>query len=166
MTVTHDYFAAACQAVGIPARVIELNGHVVPEAFLRETGRWIMVDPTLGYYLTRTECLSQLLKLSVHTGRAISRTLQFLQQERGDDSLYRAADEEYPAGDISQRFYRCFQPAPGATADSQLYCGQPLSLPIAKLQYLDSNSVKIGRKESILRSILAAQCISLCSAGC
>jgi hypothetical protein len=46
-------FAAACQALGIPARCAALtgsingaNGHFVAEVWIERWGRWVMIDPT------------------------------------------------------------------------------------------------------------------------
>jgi hypothetical protein len=149
-----NYFAAACQAGGIPARVIELNGHVVPEAFLREVGRWVMIDPTLGYYLKREGIALSVADIinSYKNGNVIDAVV--FAAERGDDSIYRAADESTLRG-IYLNGYT-------VVSNQQLGRGQILhfiatsfSLPIAKLQYVEGNTGKIGRKELILRSILA-----------
>ena len=153
-----NYFAAACQAVGIPARVIELNGHVVPEAFLRESGRWVMVDPTLGYYLTREGVPLSVADIISSYRNGHQPEAAVFAEERGDDSLYRAADESTLQGIYLNSFT--------VVSNQQLgqqqilsYIATTLSLPIAKLQYMDSNSIKIGRKESLLRSILVLNSI-------
>jgi hypothetical protein len=72
---------------------------------------------------------------------------------RGDDSLYRAADEDTLRGIYLNGFT--------VVSNQQLEQQQILShiattfsLPIAKVQYVDGNTVKIGRKEIILRSVL------------
>jgi hypothetical protein len=153
-----NYFAAACQAGGIPARVIELNGHVVPEAFLRDTGRWVMVDPTLGYCLTREG-----VPLSV--AEIISAYINGNQPEaavfaavRGDDSLYRDADEST----LREIYLNGFTVVSNQQLTQQKilhYIAKHFSLPIAKVQYVDNNSIKLGRKEFILRSILALNLI-------
>jgi hypothetical protein len=149
-----NYFAAACQAGGIPARVIELNGHVVPEAFLRDAGRWVMVDPTLGYYMVREEIpLSVAEIISVYNTGDTPKAVVFA-AARGDDSLYSAADES-----TLRAIYRN-----GFTVVSNQQLGRQqilsslatsFSLPVAKVQYVDGHSIKIGRKEHLLRSILA-----------
>jgi hypothetical protein len=148
-----NYFAAACQAGGIAARVIELNGHVVPEAFLRDAGRWVMIDPMLGYYLAREGIALSVADIisSYKNGNEIDDVV--FAAERGDDSLYRAADESTLRG-IYLNGYT-------VVSNQQLDRGQILhliatsfSLPIAKLQYVEGNTSKIGRKELILRSIL------------
>lgn len=153
-----NYFAAACQAVGIPARVIELNGHVVPEAFLREAGRWVMVDPTLGYYLTYEGVLLSVADIISAYRNGHQPEAAVFAEGRGDDSLYRAADESTLRGIYLNSFT--------VVSNQQLgqqqilnYLVTTFSLPIAKLQYIDSNSIKIGRKESILRLILALNII-------
>ena len=148
-----NYFAAACQAGGIPARVIELNGHVVPEAFIRDAGRWVMIDPTLGYCLKRegiTLSVADIIN-SYKNGNEIDAVV--FAADRGDDSLYRAADESTLRGIYLNGFT--------VVSNQQLGRGQILdfiatsfSLPIAKLQYVESNTIKIGIKELILRSIL------------
>jgi hypothetical protein len=153
-----SYFAAASQAVGIPARVLELNGHVVAEAFLREAGRWIMVDPTLGYYLTHEgEPLSVAEIISSYKNGNQPKAAVFA-ATRGDDSLYSTADESTLRGIYLNGFT--------VVSNQQLgqqqilsYIATTFSLPIAKLQYIDSSSIKIGRKESILRSTLALNLI-------
>lgn len=53
--------AECCLAVGIPARVVymmpyrvdDADNHVVAEVWIRELGKWVMLDPTYGSY-----CLS------------------------------------------------------------------------------------------------------------
>jgi hypothetical protein len=148
-----NYFAAACQAGGIPARVIELNGHVVPEAFLRDAGHWVMIDPTLGYYLTREGMALSVAEIinSYKNGNEIEAVVFAV--ERGDDSLYREADESTLRG--------IYLNGCTVVSNQQLERGQILgfiatsfSLPVAKLQYVESNTIRIGMKELILRSIL------------
>ncbi len=149
-----NYYAAACQAGGIPARVVELNGHVVPEAFLRDAGRWVMVDPTLGYYMVHEEIpLSVAEIISVYNTGDTPKAVVFA-AARGDDSLYSPADESTLRGIYRNGFT--------VVSNQQLGRQQILSslatsfsLPVAKLQYIDGHSIKIGRKEHLLRSILA-----------
>lgn len=151
-------FAAACQTLGIPARVIELNGHVVAEAFLRKSGQWVMVDPTLGYYLTSEgKALSVTQIIGLYDNGDQPEAAVFA-AARDDDSLYRAADESTLRGIYLNGF----------TVVSNQQLGQrkilrcmatTFSLPIAKVQYIQSNSIKIGRAESMLRTILALNCI-------
>ncbi|HNS32879.1 MAG TPA: hypothetical protein PKN36_07900 [bacterium] len=43
--------AAAAQTIGITSRVLWLGGHVVPEFYIPEIKKWVMVDPTYGYYM-------------------------------------------------------------------------------------------------------------------
>jgi len=43
--------ASVAQNFRIPSRVIWLSGHVVPEFYLSDLEKWVMVDPTHGYYL-------------------------------------------------------------------------------------------------------------------
>jgi len=43
--------ACVAQNFEIPSRVIWLGGHVIPEFYLSDKEKWIMVDPTYGYYL-------------------------------------------------------------------------------------------------------------------
>lgn len=155
-----NYFAAACQAGGIPARVIELNGHVVPEAFLRDAGRWVMIDPTLGYYLKREGIVLSVVDIinSYKNDHEIDAVL--FAAERGDDSLYRTADESTLRG-IYLNGYT-------VVSNQQLERGRILrfiatsfSLPIAQLQYVDSTTSKIGQKELMLRSILGINLVVL-----
>jgi hypothetical protein len=148
-----NYFAAACQAGGIPARVIELNGHVVPEAFLRDPGHWVMIDPTLGYYLTREGMALSVAEIinSYKNGNEIE--VVVFAVERGNDSLYRAPDDS--------TLREIYLNGCTVVSNQQLERGQilgfiatTLSLPVAKLQYVESNTIRIGMKELILRSIL------------
>ena len=148
------YFAEACQKAGIPARVIELNGHVVPEAFLRESGRWIMVDPTLGYYiLSEGTPLSVVEIISAYrTGKQTAPAI--FAAARGDDSLYRDADDS-SLKEIYLNGFTVVSNQHLETPQILRHIARTFSLPIAKLQYMDGNSIKIGRKEDILRKILA-----------
>lgn len=147
-------FAAACQSAGIPARVIELNGHVVPEAFLRESGRWIMVDPTLGYYISSDGVPLSVAEIINAYRKGKQTHAAVFAAERGDDSIYRPADES----SLKEIYLNGFTVVSNQHLEATQilsYIAGSLSLPIAKLQYLDGNSVKIGRKEDILRKILA-----------
>jgi hypothetical protein len=149
-----NYFAAACHAGGIPARVTELNGHVVPEAFLRDAGRWVMIDPTLGYYLMREGIALSVADIinSYKNGNKLAAVV--FAAERGDDSLYRAADESTLRGIYLNGYTVVSNQLLGR--GQILHCiAKGFSLPIAQLQYVESNTIKIGRKELILRSILA-----------
>lgn len=148
------YFAAACQSAGIPARVIELNGHVVPEAFLRESGRWIMVDPTLGYYISSDGVPLSVAEIINAYRKGKQTKAAVFASERGDDSIYRAADEK-SLQEIYLNGFTVVSNQHLATAQILSCIAGSISLPVAKLQYLDVNSVKIGRKESFLRAILA-----------
>jgi len=148
------YFAAACQSAGIPARIIELNGHVVPEAFLRESGRWIMVDPTLGYYISSDGVPLSVAEIINAYRKGRQTKAAVFASERGDDSIYRTADEK-SLQEIYLNGFTVVSNQHLATAQILSYIAGAISLPVAKLQYLDVNSVKIGRKESFLRAILA-----------
>ncbi len=153
-----NFFAAACQTVGIPSRVIELNGHVVPEAFLRDAGRWVMIDPTLGYYLTREGIPLSVAEIinTYKNGSEIDPV--FFAAERGDDSLYTAGEEST----LREIYLNGFSVVSNQQLDRQRilnHIASNFSLPVAKVQYVDSNSIKLGRKESILRSIMALNII-------
>jgi hypothetical protein len=113
-----------------------------------------MIDPTLGYYLTREGIALSVAEIinSYKNGNEIDAVVFAV--ERGDDSLYRAADD----GTLRGIYLN------GCTivSNQQLERGQILhfiatsfSLPVAKLQYVESNTIRIGVKELILRSILA-----------
>lgn len=149
-----NYYAAACQTAGIPSRVIELKGHVVPEAFLRDAGRWVMVDPTLGYYLVREGIPLSVAEIinTYKNGTEIDPVV--FAAERGDDSLYAAGEEST----LREIYLNGFTVVSNQQLDRQRILNHILSnvsLPIAKVQYEDGTSIKLGRKESILRSILA-----------
>ena len=148
------YFAAACQSAGIPARIIELNGHVVPEAFLRESGRWIMVDPTLGYYISSDGVPLSVAEIINAYRKGRQTNAAVFAAERGDDSIYRAADDK-SLKEIYLNGFTVVSNQHLETPQILSYIAGKRSLPVAKLQYLDGNSVKIGRKESFLRAILA-----------
>jgi hypothetical protein len=153
-----NYFAAACQAAGIPARVIELDGHVVPEAFLRDTGRWVMVDPTLGYCLTREGVPLSVAEIISAYKNGNQPEAAVFAAVRGDDSLYRDADEST----LREIYLNGFTVVSNQQLTQQKilhYIAKHFSLPIAKVQYVDNNSIKLGRKEFILRSILALNLI-------
>ena len=152
------YFAAACQSAGIPARIIELNGHVVPEAFLRESGRWIMVDPTLGYYISSDGVPLSVAEIINAYRKGRQTKAAVFASERGDDSIYRTADEK----SLQEIYLNGFTVVSNQQLDQQRilnHIALHVSLPIAKVQYMDSNSIKLGRKESLLRSILALNII-------
>jgi transglutaminase-like putative cysteine protease len=86
-------FVITCQALGIPARIIELDGHVVPEAFLKETARWVMIDPTFGYYMLRGNDPLSVVELIQCYRNGIPITPAVFAEGKGDDCLYSAEDE-------------------------------------------------------------------------
>jgi len=147
-------FVIACQGLKIPARIVELDGHVVAEAFIKERGRWVMIDPTFGYYVTSGGIPLSVVDLirCYRDGEALSPVVFVAGKE--DDCLYSPESEV----DLREVYLNGYTVVSDQTIDFQqilesiLKRFTPL---ITKVQFLDKNSTKIGTRESMVRTGLA-----------
>jgi hypothetical protein len=117
-----------------------------------------MIDPTLGYYLTREGVPLSVVEIISSYKNGYPLEAAVFAADRGDDSLYRSADEST----LRDIYLNGFTVVSNQQLDQQRilnHIALHVSLPIAKVQYMDSNSIKLGRKESLLRSILALNII-------
>ena len=143
-------FVITCQSLGIPARIIELEGHVVPEAFLKERARWVMIDPTFGYYMKRGNDPLSVVELIQCYRHGISLTPAVFAEGKGDDCLYSAADEI----NLREVYLNGFTVISDHQVDYTTIHYTMLktfTVPLVKVQYMDSNSPKIGARERALR---------------
>ena len=144
-------FVIACQELKVPARIIELDGHVVAEAFIKGLERWVMIDPTFGYYITSAgEPLSvgELIKC-YRQGDAISAVL--FVEGKEDDCLYSSQSEV----DLREIYLNGFTVVSSQTIDYRQIVESILkrfTLLITKVQFLDKNSKMIGIRERMVRT--------------
>ena len=143
-------FVITCQSLGIPARIIELDGHVVPEAFVKEAARWVMIDPTFGYYMLRGDDPLSVVELIQCYRQGIPPTPVVFAEDKGDDCLYSAEDEI----NLREIYLNGFT----VVSDQQAGCTtlrekllNIFTVPVVKVQFMDSNSTMIGARERILR---------------
>jgi len=147
-------FVIACQALRIPARIIELDGHVVPEVFIGDLNRWVMIDPTFGYYVIsggKPLSVAELIRC-YREGSAFSPVV-FVEGNE-DDCLYSPVSE----GELKTIYLNGFTVVSSQTIDLQQMVEsivKQFSLPIAKVQFLDENSTIIGTRERVVRASLA-----------
>ena len=147
-------FAITCQSLKIPARIMELDGHVVPEAFIGDLKRWVMIDPTFAYYVTSGGNPLSVVELirCYREGRAFSPVV--FVEEKEDDCLY-SPDSEVKLKNI---YLNGFTVVSNQTVDLQQMVESMVkrfSLPLAKVQFLNKNSTIIGTRESTVRASLA-----------
>ncbi len=112
------------------------------------------MDPTLGYHISSDGVPLSVAEIINAYRKGKQTNAAVFASERGDDSIYRAADEK-SLKEIYLNGFTVVSNQHLETPQILSYIAGKRSLPVAKLQYLDSNSVKIGRKEIILRTILA-----------
>jgi len=147
-------FVIACQELKVPARIIELDGHVVAEAFIKDRGRWVMIDATFGYYITSAgEPLSVVDLIKCYReGDAISPVVFVDGKE--DDCLYSSHSEV----DLREIYLNGFTVVSSQTLDDRQIVESlvkrftPL---VTKVQFLDKNSTMIGTRERMVRACLA-----------
>ena len=151
-------FVIACQALNIPARIIELDGHVVPEAFIGDLNRWVMIDPTFGYYvISGGKPLSVVELIRCYRGKSSFSPVVFV-EEKNDDCLY-SLDSE---GELKNIYLNGFTVVSNQTIDLWQMVTTTVtrfSLPVAKIQFLEENSTVIGTRETMVRGSLAVTAI-------
>ena len=146
-------YVIACQSLGIPARMVELNGHIVSEAFIKKTGKWVMIDSVFGYYMTKY--LSPLSVLDIINSYKIDIPLKpvvFAESEK-DDCLYETQDDI----NLKNIYLNGFTVVSNQNLSRKSIRDtiiKNLQFPIAKIQFMDTNSILIGYKEKILRYTL------------
>jgi len=147
-------FAITCQSLGIPARIIELNGHVVPEAFIAEHAQWVMIDPTFGYYVKKGDKpLSVVELIRCYREGCFLSAIVFIER-RDDDCLYSVEDEKK----LKEIYLNGFTVVSNQNIEYHEMVDsivRHFTLLTAKVQYLDSNSTIIGSRERMVRSSLA-----------
>jgi transglutaminase-like putative cysteine protease len=154
-------FVITCQELGIVARIIELDGHVVPEAFLQETARWVMIDPTFGYYMLRGNDPLSVVELiqCYRSGRPL--TPAVFAKGKGDDCLYSAEDEIT----LREIYLNGFTVVSNQQVDYTTIRETLLktfTVPVVKVQFMDSNSTMIGARERALRYSIVVTALILC----
>lgn len=55
--------ATSAQEYGIPSRVVWMKHHTTSEFYCRDLGKWVLVDPTLGFYLQQNNHLLSLTEI-------------------------------------------------------------------------------------------------------
>jgi len=153
-------FAIACQSLDIPARIVELEGHVVTEVFVREIGKWVMIDPTFAYYVTKGTDPLSVVEIITCYKEGISLTPSVFAEGKGDDCLYTADNEV----DLKKIYLNGFTVVSDQSVDREKIKDtifQTLQLPIAKIQFIDTNSTLIGYEEKTLRYAIMVTFIAL-----
>ena len=143
-------FAIACQSLGIPARIIELNGHVVPETFLREMNKWVMIDPTYGYYMAKDNEPLSVVEIIYYYKKRVRLTPIVFAETMSDDCLY----EEKHETTLKTIYLNGFTVVSDQNLDRKKIKNTILKtfqLPIAKTQFVDEKSTLIGYTEKKLR---------------
>lgn len=143
-------FVITCQWLGIPARIIELRGHLVPEAFIRKIDKWVMIDPTHGYYMSKDSELLSVAEMIVYYRKGIRLTPIVFVKEKVDDCLY---GTEYEVK-LKEIYLNGFTKVSDQTVDRKKIVDtilKKLQLPIVMIQFIDNNSTLIGYKEKMLR---------------
>ena len=146
-------FVIACQSMSILSRIVELEGHIVPEVFIEEQGRWIMIDPTNGYYLTKDGAPLSVVAIINCYRKDIPMTPVIFAEGKGDDCLYKANDEST----LKNVYLNGFTVVSDHSIDRkkiQDTIVNTLQLPIAKIQFVDENTTLIGYKEKTLRYVI------------
>ena len=133
---------------------MELEGHVVAEAFVRTINRWVMIDTTRGYYMSKDGESLSVAEIVVCYTQGVPLIPTVFSERRGDDSLYGEAyeikwREVYLNGHtfISDKNRVDVQKIFNTIKNT-------LQLPVVKIQFVDHNSVLIGYKEKIVRRII------------
>ncbi len=147
-------FVIACQSLKIPARIIELDGHVVAEAFIKGLERWVMIDATFGYYMTSAgEPLSVVDLIRCYRDGDVTAPVVFVNGKE-DDCLYSSQSEV----DLREIYLNGFTVVSSQTIDYRLIVESILkrfTVLITKVQFLDRNSTMIGTRERMVRTCLA-----------
>jgi transglutaminase-like putative cysteine protease len=154
-------FVITCQELGIPARIIELDGHVVAEAFLQETARWVMIDPTFGYYMLRGNDPLSVVELIQCYRHGVTITPAVFAESKGDDCLYGAEDEI----NLREIYLNGFTVVSDQQVDYTKIRDTLLktfTVPIVKVQFMDSNSIMIGARERALRYSIVVTALIVC----
>lgn len=143
-------FVIACQSIDIPARIIELEGHVVPEAFVVRIGKWVMIDPTFGYYISKNNEPLSVVEMIDCYKKGIPLTPNVFAENRGDDPLYSGKDEVY----LKKVYLNGYTVISDQNVDGKKMKDtilKTLRFPIAKMQFVETQSTLIGYKEKMLR---------------
>lgn len=146
-------FVIACQSQNIIARIVELEGHLVTEAFIREINKWIMIDPVYGYYISKNNEPLSVAEMIDCYGKGIPLTPYVFAENRGDDPLYREKDEVY----LKKVYLNGYTVISDQNVDGKKIKDailKTLRLPIAKIQFVEAKSTLIGYKEKILRYVI------------
>jgi len=142
--------ALASQSQGIAARIIELGGHVVMEAFIGERSRWVMIDPMYGYYMTKDNEPLSAAEIIDYYKRNVRLTPIVFAENKNDDCRY---DEKHEAA-LRAIYLNGFTVVSDHTLDRERIKNTifaSFQLPIAKMQFIGENSMLIGRQETRLR---------------
>ena len=153
-------FVITCQSLGISARIIELEGHIVPEAFIRKNNKWVMIDPTFGYYMLKGSNPLSVVEIIECYKKEIPLDPVIFAKDRGDDCLYSAKDEV----NLKKIYMNGFTVVSDQNVDRKKIKEtilKALQLPIAKMQFIDTNSTWIGYKERAIRYIIMLNIIIL-----
>lgn len=143
-------FVIACQSIDIPARIIELEGHVVPEAFVVGVGKWVMIDPTFGYYISKNNEPLSVVEMIECYKKGMPLTPNIFAENRRDDALYSGKDEVY----LKKVYLNGYTVVSDQNVDAKTIKDtilKTLRLPIAKMQFVEAQSTLIGYKEKMLR---------------
>jgi len=143
-------FVVTCQSLGIPARILELEGHIVPEAFIREIDKWVMIDPINGYYMAKDGDPLSVVGIMNSYKRGVPLNPIVFAEGEGDDCLYRAEDEIK----LKKIYLNGFTVVSDQNIDGKKIRDtilKTLQLPIAKMQFMDTDSILIGYREKMLR---------------
>jgi hypothetical protein len=143
-------FVIAAQTLGIPARIVELRGHIVPEVFVREIGKWMMIDPTNGYYISKDGEPLSVAEIIVCYREGVSLTPSVFVKSRGDDCLYSSESEIR----LKEIYLNGFTKVSDQNVDRKKIVNtisQKFQLPIVVIQFVDGHSTWIGYQEELLR---------------
>ena len=143
-------FVITAQMLGIPSRIVELRGHIVPEAFIREIGKWIMIDPTNGYYISKDGEPLSVAEMIVYYRKGASLTPTVFVKSREDDCLYSTENEV----NLKKIYLNGFTKVSDQNENKKKIMDtitEKLQLPIVMIQFIDENSTLIGYKEKLLR---------------
>ena len=136
-------FAIACQSLGIPARIIELNGHVVSEAFIGEMNKWVMIDPMYGYYMAIDNEPLSVVEIIDYYKKRVRLTPIVFAENMSDDCLY----EEKHETTLKAIYLNGFTVVSDQNLDRKKIENtifKTFQLPIAKIQFVDESSTLIG----------------------
>jgi hypothetical protein len=143
-------FVIACQSLGIPSRIIELNGHVVAETFILGMNKWVMIDPIYGYYMVKDNEPLSVVEIIDYYKIKVQLTPIVFAGSRSDDCLY----EEKHETKLKTIYLNSFTVVSDHNLDRKKIKDtifKACQLPIAKMQYVDENSKLIGHVEKKLR---------------